>query len=137
MAARGLFEFPALLLVLERGGMLTPTLAVQAVRQAALVQRIGDRDRRTVPRACSKARSRSSIGLRMTGVSSAATGTSLLSALMAVPLRDEGFAAGVAAWLVDQVVPVLPPAPTAASTRPWSRRSPSRCRAAIACGGGQ
>ena len=28
---------------------------------------------------------------------------------MAVPLRNEGFGAGVAAWLVDQVVPLLPP----------------------------
>ena len=48
MAARGLVEFPALLLVLERGGVLTPALALQAVRQAQLVQRIDDRNRRAV-----------------------------------------------------------------------------------------
>ena len=42
--------------------------------------------------------------LRMTGVVSAATGTALLSALMAVPLRNEGFAGGVAAWLIRSII---------------------------------
>ena len=68
MAARGLFEFPALLLVLERGGMLTPTLAVQAVRQAVLVQRIGDRDRRTVALVLLQGAVALVDRLRMTGV---------------------------------------------------------------------
>ena len=57
MAAHGLVEFPALLLALERRGVLTPALATVAVRQAALIQ-AHRRPRRTRPGARRSARRR-------------------------------------------------------------------------------
>ena len=108
MAARGLVEFPALLLVLERGGVLTPALAVQAVRQAQLVQRIDDRNRRAVALALVQGGVALINRLLRTGVLTPATASPLLSSLSSLPLYGESFGAGVAAWLVDQVVPVLP-----------------------------
>lgn len=113
MAARGLVEFPALLLVLERGGVLTPSLAVQAVRQAAQVQRIGDRDRQTVALGLLQGAVALVDRLRVAGVVSANQATGLLAALMAVPLRNDAFGAAIAMWLVDRVVPLLPPSPGA------------------------
>lgn len=113
MAARGLVDFPALLLVLERSGVLTPALAVQAVRQAALVQRIGDRDRRTVALGLLQGAVALVDGLRLSGVLSANQATGLLTTLMAAPIRNDAFGAAVAAWLVDRVLPLLPPRPDA------------------------
>ena len=108
MAARGLVEFPALLLVLERGGVLTPALATPAVRQALLVQRINDRNRRAVALALLQGGVALIDRLLRTGVLTPQSATPLLSALLSVPLHNESFGAGVAAWFVDQVVPQLP-----------------------------
>ena len=136
MAARGLVEFPALLLVLERGGMLTPTLAVQAVRQAALVQRIGDRDRRTVALALLQGGVALIDRLLITGVVTPASASPLLSALMACRST------------ASRSPPASPPgwstrscrccrAPTPASTARWSRRSRPAAAAVSGCLGGR
>jgi hypothetical protein len=109
MAARGLVEFPALILVLERSGVLTPALAVQAVRQAALVQRIGDRDRRTVALGLLQGAVALVDRLRLSGTITGNQATGLLTALMTAPMRNDAFGAGVALWLVDRVLPLLPP----------------------------
>ena len=109
MAARGLVDFPALLLVLERSGVLTPALAVQAVRQAALVQRIGDRDRRTVALGLLQGAVALVDRLRLSSAITANQATGLLTALMTVPIRNDAFGAAVASWLVDRVLPLLPP----------------------------
>jgi hypothetical protein len=114
LAARGLAEFPALLLVLERGGVLTPALAAAAVRQATLVQQIGDRDRRTIAIAQLQGAVALVDGLRAAGALTVERATSLLAALLAVPLRGESFGAGIAVWLVDGIVPALPSVPGAA-----------------------
>ncbi len=108
MAARGLVEFPALLLVLERGGVLTPALALQAVRQALLVQRIDDRNRRAVALALLQGGVALIDRLLRSGVLTPQSASPLLSTLSSLPLYGESFGAGVAAWLVDQVVPLLP-----------------------------
>jgi hypothetical protein len=109
MAARGLVDFPALLLVLERSGVLTPALAALAVRQAALVQRIGDRDRRTVALGLVQGAVALVDRLCQSGAITGNQATGLLTALMALPMRNDAFGGGVAAWLVDRVIPLLPP----------------------------
>ena len=109
LAARGLVEFPALLLVLERGGVLTPAMAASAVRQATLVQRIGDRDRRTIAVAQLQGAVALVDGLRAAGSLTGERAASLLATLLAVPLRGDAFGAGIAVWLVDRVVPLLAP----------------------------
>ncbi len=111
LAARGLVDFPALLLVLERSGVLTPALAGQAVRQAALVQGIGDRDRRTVALALLQGAVALVDRLRVSGALTANQATGLLTTLMAAPIRNDAFGAAVAMWLVDRVMPLLPPRP--------------------------
>lgn len=108
LAARGLAEFPALLLVLERGDVLTPALATAAVRMAAALQGLGDRNRRAVALAQLQGGVALVDRLVRTGVLSTTSASALLTALMAVPLTQEGFGAGIAAWLVDRVVPRLP-----------------------------
>jgi hypothetical protein len=108
LAARGLAEFPALLLVLERGGLLSPGLATQAVHQASALQRIEDRNRRAVALAALQGGVALIDRLQRAGVLGEEAAAALLSALMSVPLGPDGFGAGVAGWLVDRVVPRLP-----------------------------
>ena len=107
LAARGLVEFPALLLDLERTGLLSPSLAVRVVRQADLVQRVGDSNRRALALMSFQGAVSLLNRLVSTGALSSAAAAPLATALMAVPLRDESFGSGVAEWLVDRVVPVL------------------------------
>ena len=108
LAARGLVEFPALLLVLERGGVLTAELGAQAVRQAAAIQRLDDRNRRAVALAQVQGGVALVDRLLRSGALTRASAAPLLTSLLALPLREGSFGAGVAAWLVEQVVPRVP-----------------------------
>jgi hypothetical protein len=109
MAAHGLAEFPALLLTLERRGLLTPALAGAAVRQAAAVQRIGGRDDRVRALALLQGGVALVDRLAATGALTPGAAERLVSELVEVPLRDSGFGAGIADWLVDDVLAALPP----------------------------
>ncbi|MGD9904695.1 MAG: hypothetical protein AB7U83_14625 [Vicinamibacterales bacterium] len=108
LAARGLAEFPALLLVLERIGVLSPVLAADAVRRAEALQRMSDRSRRALALAQVQGGVALVDRLVRSGTLEPPAAAALLSALMAVPLGVDGFGAGVAGWLVDRVTPRLP-----------------------------
>ena len=109
-AAHGVVRFTALFLVLDRSGVLTSTLAMAAARQADTVDRIGDRDRRALALAALQGGVALVDRAVITGALGLDVARTLVSDLMAVPLRDGTFAAGMAFWLVDRVLPALGPA---------------------------
>lgn len=107
MAARGLVEFPALFLALDRSDLLTPALAGALARQADAVDRIGDRDRRAL--ALAAFQGAVAVVGRMVATAAVSRDVALasLASLAAVPLRDDSFGSGIGDWLVDRLLPKL------------------------------
>ncbi len=107
MAARGLVEFPALFLSLDRSDLMTPALAGALARQADAVDRIGDRDRRAL--ALAAFQGAVAVVSRMSATAAVPREAALasLASLAAVPLRDDSFGSGIGDWLVDRVLPAL------------------------------
>ncbi len=115
MAARGLVEFPALYLALDRSDLLTPSLAIALARQADAVDRIGDRDRRALALAAFQGAVALVGRMATTAAVSRDAALQALEKLAAVPLRGDAFASGVGDWLVDHVLPTLGPSAEGAS----------------------
>lgn len=107
MAARGLVQFPALFLAVDRGDLLTPAIATRLARQADLVDRIGDRDRKAQALAAFQGAVALVTRMATTAALSHDAAIAALTSLLAVPLREDAFGGGVGEWLVDHILPPL------------------------------
>jgi hypothetical protein len=108
-ALRGLDRYPALVLVLDRMDLRTPSAYAKAVKRADEIASLGA-GRRAVD---ALAQFQGCVALldhaRFNRTLSAADAESLVASLVAVPLADGRYHGGIARWIEERLLPMLRP----------------------------
>jgi hypothetical protein len=105
--SRGSVAFPALVLELDRSGLIEPASSARAVQRAQELSEIGDADHRLLGIAGFQGALVLVHRLVRAGSLDTAGGSALLADLVDVPLRDGRYGDGLANWLVQGVLPRL------------------------------